>query len=336
MTIRNTYLIVILLTLISACTTNPLIVDVTNSKVNIAFENLDESIYYADSLNLISKHHYFKNNVKNIYDYQIGHVLRIGQIEDTAFYNSITKYREDTSIQTLENRIASIYPFLKEKETTILDGFAHLNYHFEKGNIPTNIVYMNSLFSSAVFCTEEEIGVGMEWYMGDTTDVVKQLNTQFFFDWMKTAMDIRYYERDVLTGWIETHYVDPVSGNLAENIVRWGKILYLTEAAFPEMAPSIIMRYSEESYNWALDNEEAFWKYLVDEKLLFKIDERTTRNMISEGPFTPGLPEKKAPDRFGQFLGWRMIHQYMSKNKVSVEEMVDASYNEILQEYEID
>ncbi len=325
-----------LFALITACTNNPLIIDTSNSQVKLSFENVDETLYYTDSLELMKKHHYYKNELKNIYDYEIGHVLRIGQVEDSAFYNSIILFREDTSIQTLERRIKTIFPLLKEKEDVINEGFSHLKFYFNNGKQPNKIAYLNALFTSAIFCTEDEIGIGMEWYLGDTTDVVQQLNPQYYYDWMKEAMNIRFYERDVLTGWIETHYVDPVKGNLAENMVRWGKVLYLVEAAFPEIDPSIILRYSKEDYNWALNNEESFWKYLVDEKLLFKIDERTTRNMISEGPFTPGLPNQEAPDRFGQFLGWRMIHQYMKKNDVSVAEIVVADYSEIIQDYEVE
>jgi len=334
MTYRYTIVIVLLIFLISSCNRNPLIVDTSNSQVEIDFVDIDDAIFYSDSIELIYKHHDFKNTIKNIYDYEVGHVLRIGNVEDTAFLNSIRLFRNDTSIQTLEKRIKTILPYIQEKESAVNDGFSHLKFHFPKGKQPTTIAYLNSLFTTAVFCTEEEIGVGLEWYLGDTTDLVKQLNPQYFFDWMKQAMNLRYYERDVLTGWIETHYIEPTTGNLAEHIIRWGKILYFVEAAFPEKEHSVILRYSPKDFNWALKNEVAFWKYLVDEKVLFTIDERTTRNMINEGPFTPGLPNQEAPDRFGQFLGWRMVHQYAKKNDATLQEILDASYNEILQEYE--
>ena len=336
MTYRYSFVIVLLIFLFSSCNRNPLLVDTSNVKVDVNFTNIDETLFYADSIYLLEKHHDYKNTVKNIYDYEIGHVLRIGNVEDTAFYNSIQLFRADTSIQTLERRIKRLFPFIAKKEKTLLDGFLHLKFHFPEGKQPKNVVYLNALFTTAVFSTEDEIGVGMEWYLGDTTDVVKQLNPQYFFDWMKTAMRLDYYERDVLTSWIETHYVEPVEGNLAENMVRWGKVLYLVEAAFPEMDLNLVMRYTKDDYDWATKNEAAFWKYLVDEKLLFKSDERTTRNMINEGPFTPGLPNQEAPDRYGQYLGWRMVHQYMKKNKVSLQDLLNASYNEILQEYEVE
>jgi len=58
--------------------------------------------------------------------------------------------------------------------------------------------------------------------------------------------------------------------------------------------------------------------------------------MVGEGPFTPGLPDQESPDRLGQFLGYRMVKNYMNNNEITVEEMLKLSYNEILQAFEIE
>ena len=84
-----------------------------------------------------------------------------------------------------------------------------------------------------------------------------------------------------------------------------------------------------------MKNEFGFWKYLVNEKLLFKIDELNIINMLKEGPFTPGLPER-GPDRLGQYLGWRMVKQYVESKEVPLKELSDIPYNDILQNYEIE
>ncbi len=326
----------LLITLFAGCVSNPLDIDATAIKVELNFVNVDSTLFYADSSTLIQSHRTFKKEIEDIYAYEIGYCLRIGDVVDSAFYNSIMQFRADTMIQKLEAGIQSKFIDKTKMNAKITEGFKHLKYHFPDGKQPKHIAYMNMLFNSGVFCTENEIGVGLDRFLGASNEVVKQLNPAYYFDWMKKAMDERYLERDVLTGWIETHYLEEVNGNLAEHMVRAGKVLYLTEAAFPEEDPALILRYSEEDYEWALKNEYAFWKYLADEKLLFKIDEKTTANMISEGPFTPGLPDQDGPDRLGQFIGWRMIHSYMEQNDISLKELIELPYNEILQAYEID
>lgn len=333
---RNISFSFILILILTGCSNNPLDVSIDGIKTDLVFINVDEAIFYSDSVTLMKKHHEFKKEIKDIYDYEIGHVLQLGDLPDSAYYSSISLFRADKSIQKLEKDIQDAFKDKSAIESKITDGFKHLKYHFPKGKQPKKVVYLNALFNSGVFCTENEIGIGLERFLGESNEIVKQLNPQFYFDWMKVAMDRKYLERDVLTGWITTHYVDEVTGSLAEYIVRYGKILYLTEAAFPDEDPSLILRYSKEDYQWALDNEYKFWQYLVDENLLFKVDEKMTMNMINEGPFTPGLPDQNSPDRLGQFIGWRMIHSYMEQNDISLDELVKLPYNEILQAYEID
>jgi uncharacterized protein YjaZ len=57
--------------------------------------------------------------------------------------------------------------------------------------------------------------------------------------------------------------------------------------------------------------------------------------LLKEGPFTIGLPEK-GPDRLGQFLGYRMILKYMEAKEITVEQLINTPYTDILVEYEID
>ncbi len=336
MTHKSIWFSLVCLVIMTSCANDPLDVDASDVQVDLNFTDVNAVIMNADSSTLLEQHHSFEEQFTNIYAYLIGHCMEIGRVDDTSFYQSIQLFRSDSMIQKLNGYLEADFSDKGKIETKIIDGFRHLRYHLPECKVPGNVVYQNSLFRSGVFCTEEEIGIGLQQYLGPENEIVKQLDPQFYYDWMKQGFQAKYLERDVLTGWIETHIVEAKEGNLAENIVRWGKILYLTEAAFPDEEQFLMLRYSKEELDWAMENEYAFWEYLVDEKLLFQIDERTTRNMIGDGPFTPGLPEQDSPDRLGQFTGWRMVHKYMEKNDISVKELIELPYNDILQAYEID
>jgi hypothetical protein len=214
-------------------------------------------------------------------------------------------------------------------------GFQHLKFHLPSVKVPEHIVFMNSFFASNAFSTEKQIGIGLERYLGKDSDVIKELPGDSFYQWMKDGLDERFLTRDAICSWIMTHVVEEVNGNLAEQMIRWGKIIYLTEAAFPDKDHDVILRYKPEGLKWALEHERDVWTYLVQEKLLFKIDERLKINMLNDGPFTVGLPEK-GQDRLGQFMGWRMVKKYMEIKRVSVEELIKTPYTAILAEYEID
>jgi hypothetical protein len=317
----------------ASCKRDPLAVDITNSKVSISYLNMDSLLYATPQDELLAVQKKLIAEVNELYEYQIGYCMRIGRVEDTAFVNSIMLYRQDPNIQQLEKEIATKFNNLSNKKEAITTGFRHLKAHLSNVKIPTYIVFQNSLFNSSAFCTEKEIGIGLDQYLGPESPTVQSLPGEPFYDWMKKGWDAQYMERDALLSWILTHVVEETKGNLAEQMINYGKAIYLTEAAFPKAEKNTIMRYSKEHLQWALDNEYSFWKYLVDENMLFKTNERNATNLFSEGPFTPGLPEK-GPDRLGQFLGWRIVKNYMEKTKTTFEELIHTPFNEILQKYE--
>lgn len=335
MNLKHFFSLIVFLGLFS-CSDNPLDISVEEKDLGIRYINLD-SIFVSTSENQLEQAVLRQKLMPGeVLDYELGHCLRVGSLNDSGTVQRIKKFVNDPYISRVEQRISEKFTNISHIHAKIKDGFLHLNHHFPKGKLPKNIVFMNSLFASNVFCTEHEIGVGMERYLGPKTDVVQELPPQEFFEWIKEGMKIEYLERDVLTAWIMTHYVKESKQNIADAIITWGKIIYLTEAAFPEEDQNIILRYSKEDFDWALKNEYALWKYLVDEKLLFSESERDMANLVNDAPFTIGLPEK-GPDRLGQFLGWQMVHDYMDKYPdTSLEKLLTIPYNTILQEYEVE
>jgi hypothetical protein len=333
---KKIFILFILYSFFISCSKNPLEVSPMDKKLPINFVNLD-SVFKNTSRERFEEVVFkLPLNKSQVLSYELNHCLGVGNLRDSGTANRIHLFLTDPFISRLENRIDEKFVGLDQQKRMILSGFLFLNHHFPKGKLPSNIVFMNSFFASNVFCTENEIAVGLERYLGPETDVIKELPAQDFFQWVKDRMRLEFLERDVLTAWIMTHYVPENKENIAAAIVNWGKIIYLTEASFPNMEPHLLLRYSKKDFEWSLKNEYPFWKYLVQQKLLFSKNERDMANFLNDAPFTIGLPEK-GPDRLGQFLGWRMIHAYMKDNpETSLEGLVKTSYTKILQAYDVE
>ena len=321
---------------LTSCTNNRLEIDASAVKVNVDFVNLDSIITTVPTTSLPTILDKYANSSEGILAYQLGHCLGIGGFKDQGSLDRIQMFRTEPYIKRLEKQIATTFKSKSDLQSQILDGFSHLKYHFPKHPMPTTIFYINSLFVSNVFCSSNEIGIGLDRYLGAKTSVIKELPSQEFFQWMKDGMRKEYIPRDVLSEWIAKNMVTEVDGAFADKMIRWGKILYLTEAAFPNMDKHLLFRYTKNGYDWAEHNETSIWKYLVNEELLFSKNERDHANFLNEGPFTVGLPEK-SPDRLGQYLGWRIVHEFMDNNEsVSLQQLINVPYNTILQSYEIE
>lgn len=336
MILRTFFFFSIILFIFYSCTSDRLDVDISKSNIKISFVNLDSLVYHTPKFQIPKVLALYANSSDGVLAYQLVHCLGIGGYKDSNSIERIEIFRKDPYIKRLESKISKTFLQKNDLQDDLIDGFKHLHKHIYSAPLPKHIFYINSLFVSNVYCSNNQIGIGLERYLGPTTDVIKELPSQEFFQWMKDGMLKEYIPRDVLSEWIATNIVKEENGTFAQKMIRWGKIIYLTEAAFPKMDKNVLLRYTKKKYDWAEHNESSVWKYLVDQNLLFSKNERDHANFLHEGPFTIGLPEN-SPDRLGQFLGWKVVHEFMEQNEsVSFDELVKLPYNTILQSYEIE
>ena len=321
--------------LLFSCGRDPLKVDTSGVDVQIEFVQLDAQIWSTPAADLPALRSKLANQLGEINDYHFGYILSIGRVSDTAFVNAVEAYKSDEAIKKMQREVELNFADLSKEQNQLKEAFTRVYAMHDAWGYPKQIVWHNSLFQASVFCTETQLAIGMERYLGVSSPTVKSLPSEPFYDWIKAKFDRQFMIRDAVFNWFLTNVVDTEEGVLAERMINYGKALLLTEAALPEIEKHIIARYSADEYKWAIDNEGSFWKFLVDTKGLFKSDEKAAASYFNDAPFTSGLPEK-APDRLGQFLGWRMVQQYVKKNKVEWEDLLTIPYNKILQNYKID
>lgn len=317
------------------CSTDHLKSDLTNIQFHAEIVNLDSMIVYTPSEDLRNANQVWKKELGDPYAYVLGQCIGIASPSDSVVASALELFRTEPYIAKLEKAIEKEFAPVQSMNKEMDLAFSRLKFHLPQGKMPQRIFFANTLFNSSVFSTENDLVVGLERYLGGNHPLVKELPPDQFFKWITDGMDRKFLHTDLVTSWTMTHLVPEVNGNLAEEMIRWGKILVLTEAALYDAPKEIVLRYSKEGYEWALENEFNLWEYLKKEELLFKDSEREKMNLLKPGPFTIGLPEK-GPDRLGQFLGWRMVHSFLEKNDVSLQTLIETPYTQILQAYEID
>lgn len=326
----------VLLLTIQSCSDDLLKVDISNSKYQLESVHLDSILTRTPETELSEEIFELSQKIPELIDYQFYYCYKTGLPKDTAFQANWAEFTHNPYYKRLSKRISEKFPNTSGSAQKIEDGFKRIQTHLPNAKLPKTVVFMNSYFSSSVYCTQNEIGIGLERYLGAKTDVIKELPNDVFYEWIKEAMEPQYLERDAVCAWVLTHICEPGKDmNNIEAMVQWGKILYLTKAAFPEGEEHILLRYNTVDYEWALKNERGFWEYLVKQNILFTKSEKDQVAFLQEAPFTSGLPQK-GPDRLGQFLGYRIVCSYMEQYDVTLQELLDKPYNEILSEYEIE
>lgn len=324
--------IFIILSLFLACSNDPFKISIANVKIKLDFLNLDSALRNSTEKELLTLKSKFKRDNSSLLDYTFGYCIGGNMQTDSSYINGIRRFYSNNYIQSLGGTIKKTHGDFSSEKKELLIAFRRLKAFFPREKIPKTIYFINSSFSASVFSSEKEIAIGVERYLGSNEKVIKELPTNQFYTWIKNGMKKEYLSRDVVAGWLMTHYCTETSENYASEMMRWGKILYIIQGTLPNIKTNIILRYTNKQFNWALKNEGVFWKYLVENELLFKTDEKTRSNLLNEGPFTGGLPEE-SPDRLGQFLGWRIVKQYMENHSISLSQLKKITYNELLQNY---
>ena len=318
---------------IISCKEHKYEINIDSMELPLTFINLDSILFHADRANYLAiREEQMKHN-GDLFSYNLSYCLGIKLYPDTSFQKGLSNFYRDNYIQRLEKTIETNFNSSNRKEKEIQDAFKRMKFHFPNQDLPVKIAYVNSLFSASINCGENYIAIGLERYLGEDKKVIKQLPSQEFFQWIKVGMDRKYLSRDIVLAWLMSHYIEETTENYSSEMIRWGKLIFITHACLPQLEDEILLRYSKKDLEWARNSEESFWKYLVKEEMLFKTDEETKLNLLHEGPFTIGLPDK-SPDRMGVYLGYSMVCQYMNNNDISLTQLINLPYNTILQGYE--
>lgn len=332
MKIKSSLFFLILICLFS-CTSNRLDVALTHPEVAINYVNIDAILSNSDidSVGIHLKQLHKKYG--SILLYELSHDIK-SRITDTSV-SSVYQFYQSSYIKTLEKAKEGLYehlPLYKEKTTL---AFQYLAQYFGANSLPKNILFINKLFSG-ITCGDSTITVGIESYLSPKSQFMQSHKSLKIYQWQKDRMDIQFLARDILFSWIRTELFPDINDKLARHIIMAGKVLYILNACFPNASEAYILRYNNTDYQWAKDNEQQVWHFLVKHQYLFKNDIQLKANFLNRGPATEGLP-KEAPDRMGQFIGYHIIKSYMNQNKnVTLQQLLTTKYNVILQSYEIE
>ena len=321
------------LMLLFSCNSNQLDVNIDNIKVQTELIQVDAFLRTNDSLALRNNHDKLVEELGFLYSYELE--MNLQSPLDSNVYTKTNQFYSSEYIQELEKEKELLFTTFEEKHAQVNTAFRYLNYHFPSAQYPKKLVLMNKLFSG-IKANDSVLTIAGENYLDPLLPVIKNLPGDQLYQWQKDAMKIEFLPRDVLQFWIQAKLFKDMDENLVNHIIQAGKVMYVLHASFPKESVAYALRYSNDEYSWAEENELAFWEYLVKEELLFKNNLRDKANILNEGPYTVGLPEE-GPDRLGQYLGFKMVSNYMASNKdLSLQELIALDYNTILQAYEID
>ncbi|WP_029037193.1 gliding motility lipoprotein GldB [Salinimicrobium xinjiangense] len=221
----------------------------------------------------------------------------------------------------LNEAVASQFPDLEETEEELERLFQHIKYYFPEETIPKVVTLTSDVdYRNQVVWADSLLLVALDTYLG--MDHPLYMGVQ---DYIKKEMRKEQIVVDVSEAFARTFVSGPASRSFLAHMIYYGKILYLKDLLIPFKSDAEKMTYLPEELEWANANEEQIWRYFVERELLYSSDSQLQTRFLYPAPFSKFFLEldAEAPPRLGQYIGWQIVRQYMEKNNVSVEEMIN-------------
>ncbi len=312
----------------NGCRKNPLKKDVSKENVGIQIHRFDLDLFAVppDSLkNYVPRLQTQYGTFFKLFTYEMIH---IGGPQDPTFLSDLKRFSTDKITYKIRKETARVYPDVKWLEKDLTLAFKYYHYYFPEKKIP-QVYTCISYFNQSIVVADGILGISLDKYLGK--------NCSFY-----PLLDLPQYKRanmckerivpESMYAWAlsEFPYNDPTDNLLGEMIYQ-GKLMYFVDAMLPDVDDSLKIGYSAKQLNFCKTSEEAFWTFLVEQKLLFSTDFMLKRKLIKDAPFTTCFTNA-SPGRTGVWIGWQIVRTYMKNNpKVTLRQLMsNNNYQQIL------
>lgn len=310
--------------IISGCGSDPLDVDISDVEFEMDFERFDQKMFEVSSVEeMKTLNQELIETGGELYEFYVYEMLRSGSVYDDSIAHYLYYFVTDTTMIVAYNDIQAEFNSFETEEELITDAFKHLKYHLPDAPLPKRLITYNSAFNYGVISTNDQIGVGLEMYLGQFNEIIKNLAFPLY---MKEKMEREFLPVDVCHSWIVTNILDEPGETFLDQMIYYGKVLYLIDAMMPDQPDHLKIRYTEEEYDFALASENDVWLYIMDMNWVYATDMKLHLRWFGEAPTTVEITG--SPGRMGRFMGWQMVKQYMEKNEDATVSSMIAVENE--------
>ena len=291
--------------------------DVSSEPVQVVFDRFDRDIYTLDSAALADKYGAFVD-------------LYLWQVMGLKTYRLVPEFLRDSSVQALRRDIEQVYPDLNAAEKELTTAFQYWHHYFPEREIPRLITHFSG-YNQSVVAGDGVLSVSLDCFLG--ADYEGYTKVDGFYSYLLPYMTPRQMPQDLMLGFLMTEFPEPAPGSsLLEQMIYYGKLMYLLEVTMPEREEREVLSYSEQQYKWAKAYERQVWNYMAEQSMLFSSDRLTISHFTQWAPFTTGLSQD-SPGRMAWYIGLQIVKNYMDNNQnVSLLDMaVENDVQKILQ-----
>lgn len=296
------------------CSTTSEKPDVSGVKVDLKLRRFEKELFSAkneaDLLQIRSKDTFFYDIFTNHLIGDITGGMRVSGIEKTSNLLKFITHEDMLDLyENCEKKYADFDKYFSRLEAAI----TYYKYYLPERKIP-EVVTMVSPFRAAHPCTQNNLGIGLDMYLGADFGPYYARDLEFPAYQIK-KMRPDYLVPNAMKAWLLSEFEEPKENvKFLDLMVYQGKVLYMLDHLLPDTHDSLIIGYFAGQLEFCENQEFQIWDNILSNKLLYSTDLYAYRGYLGDGPFTsgPGVPAD-APPKIGEWLGWQIVKAYMKK-----------------------
>ena len=222
----------------------------------------------------------------------------------------------------LYNKVKVAFPDLKQVEPMVEEVFAHFHHYYPEIEIPKKVytcVTGVNYDEPPVQVIDGNLVISLDWYL-NRDEVYDQIGMPKY---IQTRTNVATLAKDVANRLYMYYLYDwRKQGQIVGEMVFYGRLNYFIEAMYPSIADSVLLGYSSDQWQWAVENEGQVWADIVGNRRLYDAGLDAYMMYFADGPFTQAY-SNDAPSRLGEFFGLNIIRAYASNHDYDLVELMN-------------
>lgn len=248
-----------------------------------------------------------------------------GDLDDPGTLQRMKDFITDPQLIAADRDCHQAFEDLGWLEDELTLAFRHYAYYFPGRDLPAVYTYVSGFdYEFRTQYYNNNLLIALDMFLGEDYPTYQKLGVPLY---VIRKFQPAYITRDCMdqVGRSMINYRNQ-GNDLIDFMINEGKVLWFITAMIPDLREEILFDYSASQLEWVRMNEGMVWAFMIENEVLYSAEPDYRQKFILEAPFTSYFG-KDSPPRLGPFIGYRIVDQYMQKNR-------DVTLDMLMQEYD--
>ncbi|MEM7548330.1 MAG: gliding motility lipoprotein GldB [Bacteroidota bacterium] len=240
--------------------------------------------------------------------------------DDSTFINSLYGLINDPYVDTLYNEVSAHFKDMGKLKSDLSTAFARIKYYypnFKAPKVQTGI----SGFGTDLYISDSIVVIGLDFFLGRYGSYRPQEIPEYLVKRLEEEYIVPNIVLHLSKNWNE---LDVDDNSFLADMIFYGKSFYFTKRVLPCTPDTLIIQFTDKELSDASENDHIIWASFLTNELLYETSHFIKRKYLEERPNIPEIGEN-CPGRVGVWVGWEIVEQYMSKEDITLQELMKTA-----------